>query len=192
MGRIRAYLAAFRRDESGSIAVESMLMIPILIWCYLGTYVFFDAFRAQSTNIKASYTIGDNLSRETGYITASYMTSLFNLQALLLQTDEARGLQVTVYTYNVNNNTYAVRWSRGLGNLTAMTNSQLTAIRGILPVMPHGEIAILTRSRVNYAPDYEVGIDPFTFDEYTVTRPRFAPQLCWNSVENGNANTATC
>jgi len=192
MGRIRAYLAAFRRDESGSIAVESMLMIPVLIWCYLGTFVFFDAFRAQSTNIKASYTIGDTLSRETGYITTNYMNSLYALQGLLLQTTEPRGLQVTVYTYNSTTNAYTVKWSRGLGGLTAMNNTQLTAIRAILPVMPNGEIAILTRSQVHYTPDYEVGIDPFTFDEYTVTRPRFAPQLCWNTVENGNANTATC
>ena len=192
MGRIRAYLGAFRRDESGSIAVETMLMIPILIWCYLGTFVFFDAFRPQSTNIKASYTIGDTLSRETGYITANYMASLYNLQGLLLQTSEARGLQVTVYTYNSANNTYTVKWSRGLGGLTTMTNAQLAAIRAILPVMPSGEIAILTRSQVHYAPDYEVGIDPFAFDEYTVTRPRFAPQLCWNSLESGGAGTATC
>ena len=34
--------------------------MPLLAWAYMGTYVFFDGFAAQDTNIKAAYTIGDD------------------------------------------------------------------------------------------------------------------------------------
>lgn len=187
-----AALRAFRNDESGSVTVEAILMIPILVWCYLATFVFFDAFRMQSSNIKTAYTIGDTLSRETGYVTPNYLTGLFGLQRMLLATNETRSLQITVYTYNEANDRFVVRWSRGTGGLNGLTSTTLNAVRNILPNMPNGEIAILTRSRVNYEPRFSVGLNAFVFDEYTVTRPRFAPQLCWNSVENGSVSTSTC
>lgn len=182
----------FRRDESGSVTVEAMLMIPILAWFFLATFVFFDAFRMQSVNIKASYTIGDTLSRETGYVTSNYLNGLFSLQDFLLDTEERRELQVTAYTFNESRNRYEVRWSRGLGGMAPLTTADLAGLRDILPVMPGGEIAILTRSRVHYQPVYEIGLDDFTFDEYTVTRPRFAPQLCWNTSATAPASTAVC
>lgn len=190
---LRRLITRFRNDESGSIAVESMLMIPILVWCYLATYVFFDAYRMQAVNVKASYTIGDTLSRETGYVTPNYMVGLFNLQAILLQTIEPRGLRITAYSYDEANDRFVVRWSRGAGSLsTALTNSSLATIRAMLPDMADGEVAILTQSRVGYVPEYEVGIDEFSFDEFTVTRPRFAPQICWNPSETGGFATAVC
>lgn len=189
---LSAALRAFRDDENGSVTVEAILMIPILVWCYLATFVFFDAFRTQSINIKAAYTIGDTLSRETGYVTPNYLTGLFGLQNMLLATDETRALQITAFTYDQPNDKFLVRWSRGIGGLSGMSDADLAAVRAILPNMPHGEIAILTRSRVNYEPRFSVGIHPFVFDELTVTRPRFAPQICWNSVENGSVSTSTC
>lgn len=193
MDRLRRFLSRFRRDESGSIAVESMLMIPVLVWCYLGTFVFFDAFRMQSKNIKAAYTIADTLSRETGYVTANYLTGLFGLHHVLLDTPEPRGMVVTVFTFRAADNTYRVRWSqaRGVG-VAALTNATLGNLSAILPEMTDGEVAILVRSRVDYDPDYDVGITDFAFDEYSISRPRFAPQLCWNTVENGGIATAVC
>lgn len=186
------HIRTFRADESGSVTVETIIMVPLLIWTFIAVYIFFDVFRVQSINIKASYTIGDALSRETGYVTHNYLNGLFGLQGLLLHTDAARDLQVTVYHHNPDRDRYEVRWSRGVGSLPALTTHALNEIDNLLPEMPQSEIAILTRSRVAYHPLYDVGIAPFTFDEYTVTRPRFAPQLCWNSVENGGRNTSTC
>lgn len=190
--RLRRRAAAFRADETGSVTVETIIMIPLLLWAFIAIYVFFDVFRVQAVNVKASYTIGDALSRETGYVTNRYLSGLSGLQGTLLNTNETRDLQVTVYSYNTTRKRYEVRWSRSLGRLPELTTETLNEIDNILPVMPGGEVAILTRSRVDYHPIYDVGIAPFVFDEYTVTRPRFAPQLCWNRVENGNVSTSTC
>lgn len=184
--------AAFRTDETGSVTVETVIMIPLLLWAFIAIYVFFDVFRVQAINVKASYTIGDALSRETGYVTSNYLSGLSGLQGTLLNTSETRDLQITVYSYNTTRDRYEVRWSQGIGRLPELTTQTLNEIDHILPIMPGGEVAILTRSRVDYHPIYDVGIAAFTFDEHTVTRPRFAPQLCWNSRENGNVTTATC
>ena len=95
---IKEFLQRFRRSEEGSISVEAMLLVPILMWAYLGTFVFFDAFRSQSTNLKAAYTIGDTLSRETRHVTPAYLDSLSAMHRFLI--DEDNGLprlRITVY-----------------------------------------------------------------------------------------------
>jgi hypothetical protein len=187
-GRLRHFL----RNEDGSIAVEGMLMLPILIWCYLGVFVFFDAFRAQGTNVKAAYTIGDALSRETGYVTPSYMDGLFTLHQFLVQSPADVRLRVSVFRFQASDNSYRVVWSQVRGGGSALTNATLAVLRPQLPIIPDGEKLILTETWVDYEPVYEVGLDDFTFENLVVTDIRFASQLCWNSVNNGTQATATC
>ena len=183
----------FLRDEGGSIAVESMLIMPALFWCYMGVFVFFDAFRAESINVKAAYTIGDVLSRETGFITPEYMDSLYSLQGVLTATTQTRRMRVTVINFQELNDRYAVRWSRTRGGATELTTASLAALRSRIPEMDDGEIAVVTETWMNYAPAFDVGIDPFTFQDLVVTRPRFASQLCWNSLNDGGGpGTAIC
>ena len=182
----------FTRSEQGSISVEAMLVFPILLWCYLGTFVFFDAFRSQSTNLKAAYTIGDTLSRETGYVTPIYMDSLFSLQKFLVDEDNGIAqLRVSVYRYRASDNTYRVNWSQTRGGAVALTDTLLAQLRTNLPRMPNNEIAILVETWVGYHPTYSVGLQDFTFNDLVVTRPRFAAQLCRNT-NTGDATTRTC
>lgn len=194
MSPLLRHAARFRADESGSVTVETIIMLPLLVWCFFAVYIFFDVFHLEGVNAKASYTIGDALSRETGYVTNNYLSGLYGLQDLLMQTDESRDLQITVYGYNATRDRYEVRWSKGVGSLTAVDTDRLNRpdMRERLPEMLQGEVAILTRSRVTYQPIFDVGIAPFVFDEFTVTRPRFSPQLCWNTRENGNVTTQVC
>lgn len=190
---ITAALHRFVRAEEGSISVEAMLIFPILLWCYLGTFVFFDAFRSQSTNLKAAYTIGDALSRESKNITPAYLDSMSSLQKFLVNEDNGIArLRITVYRYQASDNTYRVRWSRTRGGGLELTDSVLATMRTRLPVMPDTEIAILVETWVGYHPTYSVGLQDFTFEDFIVTRPRFAGQLCTNSSNSGALATRTC
>ncbi len=191
--RIRHFLARFARDDQGSMAIEAMLVLPVLTWAYLGSFVFFDGYRAQSVNAKTAYTIGDVLSRETGWVTPEYLDSLYALQGVLTDTDQPRRLRVSVIEFNAAGNRYEIVWSRTRGaNVPQLVTADLAGYRPFLPLMPEGEVAIVTETWVEYEPGADV-IDPFTFRDFVVTRPRFAAQLCWNSVnDNGTLATATC
>ena len=192
MTRLRRALARFRRDESASVTVETLIMVPIMCWLFIASFVMFDAFNVQSRNIKAGYTIGDILSRETGYITTAYINGLNDLQGVLLRSDSSRALQITIYSWDQSARRYRVRWSRATGGLSPLTDTTLANYASRLPEMPTGEVAILVRSRVGYTPLMDVGVPAFTFDEINVTRPRFAPQICWNTSTTAPASTATC
>jgi hypothetical protein len=186
------FLSEFRDDERGSLAIETVLIFPILCWAYLATFVYFDAFRIQSTTNKAAYTISDQVSRETGYITPTYMTSLYNLHEFLTSSNHPTKLRLSIVRFTTKDG-YEVRWSQGRGGAGALNAAGLADILDKLPVMPDNEVIIVVQNWLSYEPMFSVGLKAFEFENLIVTRPRFnSAQLCWNSVENGGVTTATC
>ena len=167
----------------------------MLAWCYLAMYVFFEGFREQSVNIKVAYTLGDILSRQSDYVTPELMDSLFALQTTLTDTPLPKKLRVTAVRYVAASNSYQVRWSQARGGAAALTNANLAAMAARIPIMADGEVAVLTETWMDYAPAMNVGIQPFTFSELVVTRPRFAlnSRFCFNTLNDGGTPaTETC
>ena len=182
-----------RRDEDGSVSVEAILMLPLLIWAFLGTWVFFDAYKAQFVNAKAGYTIGDILSRETGFVTPEYMDSLYDLQKFLVDRTDPIRLRLSVITYDEANDSYEVRWSRNRGGGGTITDTDVEGMRDMIPIMADGSSAIIVQTSMEYIPIYRNGLSDMTFDDFVVTRPRFAGQLCWNNSNTSTSqDTATC
>ncbi|SDE40824.1 TadE/TadG family type IV pilus assembly protein [Limimaricola pyoseonensis] len=193
LARLTRRLRALRRDERGALVIEAMLMMPLLMWTFAASWVFFDAYREQSIHVRAAYTISDMLSRETGYITPAYLDSLQQMQTFLIATRQPVRLRVTVFSYDANNDRYEVRWSKTRGGGTALDTDALAGLRGELPVMPHREVGMLVENWVDYMPLFDgTGLEPFTFENRVVSRPRFAGQLCWNSDAAGGIATAIC
>lgn len=184
----RFALDRFLRDERGSLTIEAVIMVPILVWVLVATLVFFQAFHAQSLNVKVTYTIGDILSREDAPITPKYIDSMYRLQGAMTGSSEPRKLRITAVTYRGSDKTYRVVWSqvRGTG-VTAHSDASLARIAGAsLPVMADGQVTILTETWLDHKPLFAGWwglIGPQTFYEIMPTRPR-APQFCWNSSDN--------
>lgn len=193
LGWVRQKTRGLLRSEEGSVSVEAILMLPLIIWCFLGTYVFYDAYRAQFVNTKAGYTIGDIISRETAYITPEYMDSLYDLQRFLVDRQDPIRLRLTVISYDEADDALAVRWSQNRGGGGTLQTSDLPGMRHLIPDMANGAIAVVVQTSMQYEAVYSAGIDLMDFDDVIVTRPRFAGQLCWNTVNvNPTQATATC
>lgn len=197
---IRQVLARFRREEDGTLAIETVLIFPVLCWAYLATFIYFDAFRVQSQTLKAAYTISDQMSRETGYISPTYLKSLYKLHELLTFSNQPSTVRVSVVTFDGDTEQYHVRWSRWIqggtiqsGSNYALTDTKIPDIEDQLPVMPSNEVVIVMENWLSYEPAFSVGLNAFNFQNLIVTRPRFnAAQVCWNDVDNGGPETATC
>ncbi len=190
---INRIFRGFRRDQDGSISVEAVLIFPLLCWAYLGTFVFFDAFKAQSTAVKSTYTISDVLSRETSAFTPNYLSALWRLQKFLTTSNQEPRLRISEITFNEAQNKYSVVWSQVRGTLPALTTARLQNYLSQIPVMPDGEKVVIVETWVVYEPVFTIGLNAFVFQNFVVTRPRFAPQLCWSTV-NSNYTSAdlTC
>jgi hypothetical protein len=176
----KARLTAFRDDTRGTVTVESALMIPMLFWAWATMYVFFDAYRQTSVNVKAAYTISDMVSRETTPINPAYMNGAYALLELLTRSPEPTKLRVTVIRWDNVNQKYKMDCSKTKGNIGALTNTAVGGMASKLPVMVHNERLIFIETWSKYSPPFRVGLQEQDLYNAVFTRPRFAPQVIWN------------
>lgn len=179
---LRRPLARFARNETASLTVEVMIMLPVLLWAFAGTFIFFDMFRENSVSEKAAYTVGDILSRETDAITPTYMDNTLTLFSTLSGIpSENIGLRVSVIRWDGDDEAYDLRWSQARGDADPLAARDVRAWEDVLPIMVDDEQIILVETFSRYTPFMDVGLGAMTLDTFVYTRPRFAPQLVWES-----------
>ncbi len=182
MKRLINTLRAFRDEERGSLAVETVLIIPVLFWAYLSMFAIFDAYRQHSINQKAAYTIGDIISRETTPLDGDYMNGTREIVAYLTANlEENVAVRVTSVKYDGNKDEYKRDWSQARGWHAALSNKDVNALRDVLPVMPHNERVVVVETFVKYDPPFATGLQEREIQNFVFTRPRYAPRVLYTS-----------
>jgi hypothetical protein len=191
MHRHREAVFRFMTDRSGSVTVEFVIVIPLLFWCFVGTFTFFDAYRTQMMNLKAAYIIGDQLSRETGVVVPAYIDGLGQLHQMMVGDAPDAKLRVTAFQFDGDDDSYRVIWSRGEGQAARTAGASITDVRKHLPEMGENEVHILTETWVDFRPADMVGMPDMTFSEAIVTRMRTG-RICWKENPTAGDDTAVC
>lgn len=175
---LRGMVHGFSRDERGSIAVEAVLILPILFWVYLALFSSFHAFRTYTLNQKAAYTIGDMISRETSPLDTAYMMGARGLLGYLTnaRTDDV-SVRVTQVKFDAASNGFNRIWSTAEGFQTEATDADIGTWQEKLPVMPDGEQIIVVETVFKYTPPFDVGLHQRDIDNFVFTRSRYAPGL---------------
>ncbi len=170
----------FIESDTGSVSVEAILVMPILLWSYVSAFVFFDGFRTYNQNVKAAYTIGDMLSRETDEIDDDYLESLSDVFDYLTFERNTSYMRFTQVHWSDVDEAYSVDWSYATNghNDDRLRTVDLLDIAHRLPPLVHGERIILVESFTTYVPVVDVGLSPsIEFRNFVPTSPRFAPML---------------
>lgn len=199
--KITAKLRQFREDNSGWVALEFIIMIPLLFWTILAPLQYFDAFRAELISTKATLTVADMLSRETSDVDYEYLSSAKSLLQFLSNSDGESYLRVTVFSWDDDDEEYEITWSRREGLYVEHSNDSLNAMANKLPILANAETAILVETWTNYEPSIRfgpsmgvmraAGLQPVEFSHHVVTSPRFATSVCWNNTPE-NIDTRLC
>lgn len=194
--RFKFQMRRFRHGEEGSIIAETAIMIPTLFAATMATFVFFDAYRNQSINIKANYTIADSLSRESKYITNTFMVNTWNLHRFLTNSPSLTSIRVSLIEYDGDADSHTVVWSRAKGGGADYDDAPSTMIgltTAEIPIMPNGEALIVVQTAVDYEPKFGIGLGNFTFRNTTYTRPRWAPNgICYSANGSNESEGAIC
>lgn len=178
-------IKTFYRDEDGSGAVEFIMMVPLLVWAWLATVVYFDAYRTEAIAIKATTTLADMVSRETDDIDSNYLNSMRKMLKFLSNADTIPDFRLTVFTWDEGNKKYKVRWSRERGSQPTLTNATINDYASKLPNINDEQNVILVETWTDYKPSFNAGLTDSTFENLMVINPRFAGQLC---VVTGTGN----
>lgn len=176
------YFRRFAGDTRGTITIEAIVYLPFLAFCTVTSVMFYDAYRTDSLGEKATYTLGDMLSRETDYITPAYVDSAKSLMNFLTESEAGENtIRVSVVSYHEATDSYSVEWSQVRGpHVSVLDTTEITGGPDNLPNMVDGEQLIVIDTYLDYVWPLAVGFDDITMEARVFTRPRFAPQLVWS------------
>lgn len=181
MTTFKRWLTAYRKDESGSIAIETILIIPALFWAYLAMFAIFDAYRQYSINQKAAYTMGDIVSRETTPINGAYINGARKMLAYMTYADESdTALRVTSVFYNETDDIYEMDWSEARGWVSPLSGNDVKDWHDRLPAMADNDRVTIVETFVKYDPPFNTGLSNREIQNFVFTKPRYAPQVLFD------------
>lgn len=179
-------LRRFAGDETGGLSVETVMIFPVLVWAYAATFTFFDAFRMQAANTKATYTISDMLSRVTEEVDQDYLDGLLEVYEYIVRTRHPdMSLRVTTVGWDPDAEEYFVVWSRGANTSIRHTDATINGIDQYIPEIAAGDTLIVVETALPFRPVFNIGLDALVFRNITPSSPRFTPQLLWEGMGDG-------
>lgn len=182
---LRNRMTDFARDERASLVAEAVLILPALVWWYVGSMVFFQGYQARNVNMKAAYTISDMISRQNSKLTPSTLNGLGNVfQYLVAGKGNDGRIRVTSVkcsaecTLDNPARELTLLWSHATGSYTAMTQTELADYQKYIPIMAAEDTVIIVETRSDFQTNWDkVGLDLDRFENIVVTRPRFMPSI---------------
>jgi Flp pilus assembly protein TadG len=214
-------LRNFISQTRGNMAVEAVLVLPMLAWVFIAFTVFWDAYRVKHLAQKATYTIADVISRERAQVRKQFVYSylrLFRYAAevpgnpnLTDYTTAPAVVRVTSVLFAKDENgdgSIGVLWSMSSdpGRMALHTNDTIETIKAQIPAMLDGDNIIVVESRLRWQPKFTAAmaaslIGPSTLgwmterdiDVLTTVRPRFVPKVCFlDAVPGGGTVNVPC
>jgi hypothetical protein len=187
IGTITGPFRRFFKDETGTGLVEFLIVLPLLIWAWVGMFAYWDVFKSINKSQKASYIISDSLSRTAGQVTPGYIDGLEKLLAYLSQTDDEVQLRVSSIGWDPINEAHTPIWSYSPeGEMTPLDEASVALMSSRLPEMVEFETLILVETRVDYVQPLgvaeilglDLGIGSRTLTEFIPISPRFVEKVC--------------
>lgn len=195
---LRLSLRRYGKDEDGAMVVEGLIAATFLIWWYMASFQYFDAFKQKNTALKAAYTLADMVSRETGptnedpnavEIDQAYVNGLNRMFDYLTFSNRPTWIRITSVYWNATDNRYHVDWSAtsGTGH-ESMTTPMLQQVANRIPVLPNGDSIILVETFLDYQPIMPIGLNQTVLQTFITTAPRFSSCVPWQDYGCGTDN----
>ncbi len=211
MQRALHAIRKFISETRGSIAVEAVLILPVMATMFIFFTVYWDAYRSKNLAQKATYTIADIISRERAQIVPNYAKSfvrVFNYAAEVPGTLNVTNYETSAAIIRVTSVTFTegededdegqvnMVWSISSDprRMPEWTNDTIDDIADQIPAMLDGDNIIVVESRMRWQPKFtaamagnllgESSTGWFTardIDTFATVRPRFVPKVCFTN-----------
>lgn len=118
--RLGARGRAFAGNARGSVAVEMVVTLPLLLWALAASVVFYQGYQARYHAQMAAQTVADIMSRETDLFTANYIEGLNDVFDFLADSRYPTRLRVSSVIWDSTNQRNRLQWSYGTRDLTPL------------------------------------------------------------------------
>lgn len=168
----------FLRDDSGNAVIESVFMLPLVIWAAFSMVLFWEGYHVMNKLQKASYTVSDVMSRWQGdALTANDAQGLQDMLTYLTnENEQVPRLRLTSMVWVEARNRYEVQWSCSMdpAQLPAYNTTTLQLVKDNLPIAAPGATQLLIETEFDFELFKDGEVIPMEFGEFIVVRPRFA------------------
>ena len=171
----------FARQTRAAVALETVIITPLLVWAFVASFVFFDAYRIYNTSVKTTYMVADMISRQTDTVFGHDIAGMATVAQSIVRgvgEIEMRATQIARI-----NGAFVVEWSHGVNGAARLFNSNIPQIEHQLPNMPNGERILFSlkpssTTRCRSTSDLTV----LDFNNFTFVRPRYAGQVPFSAT----------
>lgn len=172
--RLKFRTRSLADDTNGSMPVEGLLASTFLIWWYVASFQFFDAYRQKNVNLKAAYTIADLVSRVSAEdsVNADFIEGLNTVFDYLTFSRKPTWVRVSSVIWDDADNRYEIAWSYATGTAGGHTDASIQAEANRIPNMPAGDSVILVETHMAYEPIFSIGLNAQWYTTFITTRPR--------------------
>ena len=182
----------FACDESGSLSVETVVVLPALLFTLMAIYVFWDGYSTSTRSLTATHTVADLVSRERGVLDQPYLDGMRRMFDALTTGgapveeggDGPTALRVSLVenpadAMEPDEDVRTLLWSHAAGSLPEVVD--IAEIAALLPALADGDHIVVVETVAPWSPLIDVGLASQRFESVAVTRPRFGNRLCWES-----------
>lgn len=185
----------FAKEEQGTVTVESVIVLPILLVGLMSLFSFFDFYRQQAYALRANYAISDYLSRVYEYDAAA-VTGLDKVFKYIAQADNTSWIRISVVlceevATKCNDATnrelvYMKDDSTAVRTVTFTTNAEMIAAIGdAIPNMYQYEYLVVVETGAQYKKIFSgrwTGLFSNKFKNTVVTKPREYSYPCYETA----------
>ena len=185
MTRLRQSLRAFSRDDRGTLLVEFLFLLPMMIWAFIALVVYWDVFRTINVSQKAAYSIADLMSRQV-IVKQVFLDGMDDILTFLTPGASASRLRITSLRFDAGatsattDDQYVLVFSHSSSSsIPKYTQATIQPLKTMIPVLDNTESVVIVETWVDYAPDFDIGVlnmapglDGQTFTQFIVTKPR--------------------
>ena len=175
----------FRKDETGTITVEFVIVVPLLFALLVLSFEVFDAFKSYSRASKATYAVTDIISRQTSIDQKRVEELHMVLDSMMPWLNEDKWLRVTSLSQGPNG--YNVEWSHASGTNVTLNNAMIDEeLKAILPQIAPGDTVILTETSIPHRSlVHWIGLDDVVWQIEQTVRPRFIAAIAGTAPAEG-------
>ena len=177
--RLNAAMTRFGRETRGSMTLEVLLVVPLLVWALLFTISTYDAFRAQDATTKAANAIADMISRQVDTLAQDDIDTMQGILEYISAAKPANNARLRITALRATaNDSYDVEWSHASNGLGVLNNVDLIADQ--LPTLPQGDRLIAVETRFFYQPPFVIGLSSNTLSQLIAVQPRYVARLAFD------------
>ena len=172
---ILSFLNKFKDDDSATLTVEFILILPVLMTWFIGSIVFFDAFNSKATAQRTAHTIADIVSRQTS-VDNSFVAELLVLQNRMMPRVSVGTVRVSSIGRDLAGDLQML-WTRST-NIASTPLTMADVPLSQIPTVANGESIIMIDTSVPFVPISDwIGFTAANWENHVAISPRFVEPL---------------